>query len=174
MKRQIRELHERLTACLTKLNHIRPTELLKNIPIGENPSPCKELPELERTLELFHRLSRRNLSGLPFDLLRKVNANASTPLGQFRKINHLAEELPENLDQAMQSVIDDIKGSFDQVSANFARCHGWVHVSNSGNTDLTIALCILGVALGILAYFSTHDKAVADALLKAVHGIGLS
>jgi len=174
MKRQTRELHEALIACLAELNQIRPMDLLKNEVLVESQLFRAELPYLERTLEVFHRLSRRDLRGLPFDLLRSVNANASAALRQFRKINHLAEEHPENLDEALRGLIEGIKGSFNQVSANFAMCDGWKEPSSAMRAAMMIGVCTLVVTLALVAYFSSHDKAVADTLLKAVHGTGVS
>jgi len=174
MKPQTSEMYESLIACLAELDQIRPMDLLNDEPLGQSLRFRTELPYLGRTLEIFHRLSRRDLTSLPADLLRDASAIASETLGQFRAISTLAEEHPENLDELLRTLIGEIKSSFDRISAIFAVCDGWEQPSRSGNAALAIGVCTLVVALALVAYFSSHDKAVADVLLKAVHGIGLS
>jgi hypothetical protein len=173
-ERQTNEIHEALITCLADLNQIKLKDLINNEPLGQSLRFRTEVPFLERTLELFHRLSRRELSGLPSDVLQRMHANASETLSHFRAISTLAEEHPEHFDQALQDLIDEIKGSFDQTSANFVLCQGWEQLSSRSNTALAIGICTLVLALALVAYFSSRDKTVADVLLKAVHGIGLS
>lgn len=173
-QRQTNKIYEGLVTCLADLNQIKPKDLINKEPLGQSLRFRTELPFLERTLELFHRLSRRDLSGLPSDVLQRMHANAFETFSHFRAISTLAEEHPEHFDQALQALIDEVKGSLDQTSANFALCEGWEQLSNQSNAALTIGVCALVLALALIAYFSSHDKTVADVLLKAVHGIGLS
>lgn len=174
MKQQTSDMYEHLITCLVELNQIRPMDLLQREALSESLRFRTELPYLERTLEIFHRISRRELTALPLDLLRNIHAIAYAALEQFRGIITLAEEPPDNFDESLRGLIDGIKGSFDRVSANFAIWEDWEQSSKSMNTALAISVCTLVVALTLVAYFSNHDKAVADALLKVVHGIGLS
>jgi len=176
MKRQTRDMHERLSACLAELDKIRPTALLNYEPLGESLRFRADLSCLDRTLELFHRLYRRDLTGIPFDLLRNLTADASATLGQVRKITTLADEHPQNFDEALEPLINDIKDSFDRISANVARAasQGSEQPTGLANATVAVAVCALIAALAILAYYSSHDKAVADELLRAVHRVGLS
>ena len=176
MKQQIRDMHERLNACLAELNQIRPTDLFKYEPLGQSFRFRAELPYIDRTFEVFHRLYHRDLTGIPFDLLRNITADASATLGQVRRITTLADGHPENFDEALERPINEIKESFDRISANVARA---VSQGSEQSTDLTnatvaVAVCALIAALVILAYYSGHDNAVADELLRAVHRVGLS
>jgi hypothetical protein len=177
MKRRIRKMvHESLSTCLAELDRIRPATLLQHGPLGKSRRFRAELPYLDRTLEMFHRLSRRDLTSLPFDLLRNVTADASTTLRQFRRITTLASEQSDNFDKTLEGLINEIKHSFDQMFANFAQVLSQDSEQPSGlmNAAVAVAVCTLVVALAILAHYSTHDKTVADVLLRAAHRMGLS
>jgi hypothetical protein len=176
MKRQIRDMHERLGACLAELNQVRPTALLNSGALGESFRFRAELPYLDRTFEVFHRLSRRDLAGVPFDLLRNLTADASATLGQVRKITALAEERAENFDEALEQVLNEIKESFDRISANVARALSQRSERSTGLTNAATAVAVSALvgAFAILAYYSSRDRAVADAILRAAHRIGLS
>ena len=177
MKRRIRKMvHESLSTCLAELDRIRPATLLRYEPLGKSHRFRAELPYLDRTLEMFHRLSRRDLTCLPFDLLRNITADASTTRHQFRRIADLASEKPDNFDERLEGLINEIKHSFDQTFANFARVlsQGSERTSGLTNVAVAVAVCTLVAALAILAHHSTHDKTVADALLRAAHRMGLS
>lgn len=169
-------MHESLSACLAELNQIRPTDLLTYEPLGESFRFRAELPYVDRTLEVFHRLYHRDLTGIPFDLLRNITADASATLRQVGRITTLTDEHPENLDEALEPLINDIKDSFDRISANVARAVSQGSEQSAGltNATLAVAVCALIAAFAILAYYSGHDKAVADELLRAVHRVGLS
>lgn len=176
MKQQARDMRERLNACLAELNQIRPTALLNCEPLSESFRFRAELPHIDRTFEVFHRLYHRDLTGIPFDLLRNITADASATLGQVRRITTLADERPANLDEALEPLINDIKDSFDRISANVSRVQrlGSEQSSSLTNATVAVAVCALIAALAIFAYYSGHDKAVADELLRAVHRVGLS
>ena len=173
MKRQARDMRERLNACLAELNQIRPTDLLN---YGGSFRLRAELPYIDRTFEAFHRLYHRDLTGIPFDLLRNVTADASATLDQVRRITTLADEHPANLDEALEPLINDIKDSFDRISANVASAVSQGSKQSPILTNATVAVAVSAMvaALAILAYYSGHDKAVADELLRALHRVGLS
>jgi len=177
MKRRIRKMvQESLSTCLTELDRIKPATLLQYEPLGKSHRFRSELPYLDRTLEMFHRLSRRDLACLPFDLLQNITADASTTRRQFRRITALASEQSDNFDEALEGLIKEIKLSFDQMFANFARVlsQGSERTSGLTNAGVAVAICTSAVALAILAHYSAHDKTVADALLRAAHRMGLS
>jgi hypothetical protein len=188
MKRRIRKMvHESLSTCLAELARVRPATLLQHGPLGKSRRFRAELPYLDRTLEMFHRLSRRDLTSLPFDLLRNVTADAwthlrnvtadaSTTLRQFRRITTLASEQSDNFDKTLEGLINEIKHSFDQMFANFARVLSQDSEQPSGlmNAAVAVAVCTLVVALAILTHYSTHDKTVANVLLRAAHRMGFS
>ena len=177
MKRRIRKMvQESLSTCLAELDRIRPATLLQCGPLGKSRRFRAELPYLDRTLEIFHRLSRRDLTHLPFDLLRNITADASTTRRQFRRITSLASEKSDNFDETLEGLINEIKHSFDQMFANFARVlsQGSEPTSGLKNAAVAVAVGTLVAALAILAHYSTHDKTVADALLRAAHRMGLS
>ena len=177
MKRRIRKMvHESLSACLAELYRIRPATLLQYEPLGKSHRFRAELPYLDRTLEMFHRLSRRDLTCLPFDLLRNITADASTTRRQFSRITALASERSDNFDETLEGLINEVKHSFDQMFANFARVlsQGSERTSGLTNARVAVAVCMLVAALAILAHYSTHDKTVTDALLRAAHRMGLS
>jgi len=176
MKRQAHDMRERLSACLAELNQIRPTDLLNYAPLGESFRLRAELPYIDRTFEAFHRLYHRDLTGIPLDLLRNVTADASATLDQVRRITTLADKHPANLDEALEPLINDIKDSFDRISANVASAVSQGSEQSPILTNATVAVAVSAMvaALAILAYYSGHDKAVADELLRALHRVGLS
>ena len=176
MKRVIRDMQERLRVCLAELSQIRPTALLNSPPLEGSFRFRAELPYLDRTLEVFHRLNRRDRTAIPFDLLRTLTTDASGTLAQVRRITALAEEHPENFADALEGPINELKESYGRISADVARALSQSSERSTALTNAAMAVAVMALvgAFSVLAYYSSHDKAVADALLRAAHRIGLS
>jgi hypothetical protein len=83
----------------------------------------------------------------------------------------LADDQAENFDEALEGLINEIKGSYDRISANVARAisQGSEQSADLTNAAVALAVCALVAALAILA---SNDKTVADTLLRAAHQIG--
>jgi hypothetical protein len=84
MKKASRRVHERLRSCLAELNQIKPSDLLREEVLGRNLSFRAGLLYFDRTLELFHRLSRRDLGQASFADLSNMTDGAARTLDQFR------------------------------------------------------------------------------------------
>ena len=174
--RQKQHTRERLDTCLVELNQMRPTALLHEDVLGTNHSFRAGLPCFERTLELFHRLSRCYLDHVPLADLKNITDDAANTLDQFRKILNFTGDNVENPREARDILIDDVDASFPRISANFAtvvsqppRRRGRFAASTSA--AFTIGFCTLVFALAAVAYYSTHDGTVADKILNVVHSI---
>jgi hypothetical protein len=178
MTKQIRETRERLDACLAELNQLRPTALLREDALGRDLSFRAGLPCFERTLELFHRLSRCDLDHVPFAHLKNITNDAANTVDQFRKILSFTGEDLETPWEARDLLIDDVKDSFERISTNFGIVSQWPrrhqHFARSMGAAFTIGLCILVFALAVVAYYSTHNGTVADQLLNVVHRVRFS
>ena len=171
---QIRKTRERLNSCLAELNQIRPAVLLREDVLGRELDFREGLPCFERTLELFHRLSRCDLDLVPLARLKDIVNDAEHSLEQFHKILTFTGEGLENPRWARQLLIDDVRNSFERISANF----GTVIQKPRRKRDFdpssaafAIGLFVLIFALVAVAYYSAHNGTVADRLLEAVHRI---
>jgi hypothetical protein len=118
--RQKQHTRERLDTCLAELNQKRPTVLLHEDVLGRNLSFRAGLPCFERTLELFHRLSRCYLDHVPLADLKNITDDAANTLDQFRKILNFTGDNVENPREARDLLIYDVDASFPRISANFA------------------------------------------------------
>jgi len=118
--RQKQHTRERLDTCLVELNQMRPTALLHEDVLGTNHSFRAGLPCFERTLELFHRLSRCYLDHVPLADLKNITDDAANTLDQFRKILNFTGDNVENPREARDLLIYDVDASFPRISANFA------------------------------------------------------
>jgi hypothetical protein len=174
--KQKRQTRERLDACLAELNQIRPTALLRENVLARNLSFRAGLPCFERTLELFHRLSRNDLDHVPLADLKNITDDAANTVDRFRKILSFTGENVENPRDARDLLIDEVDASFPRISTNFAivvsqppRRQGRFVASTSA--AFSIGFCTLVFALAAVAYYSTHDGTVADKILTAVHRI---
>src|ERR1700745_610409 len=170
--KQKRQTRERLDACLAELNQIRPTALLRENVLARNLSFRAGLPCFERTLELFHRLSRNDLDHVPLADLKNITDDAANTVDQFRKILSFTGENVENPRDARDLLIDEVDASFPRISTNFAivvsqppRRQGRFVASTSA--AFAIGFCTLVFALAAVAYYSTHDGTVADKILTA-------
>jgi hypothetical protein len=174
--KQKRQTRERLDACLAELNQIRPTALLRENVLARNLSFRAGLPCFERTLELFHRLSRNDLDHVPLADLKNITDDAANTVDRFRKILSFTGENVENPRDTRDLLIDEVDASFPRISTNFAivvsqppRRQGRFVASTSA--AFSIGFCTLVFALAAVAYYSTHDGTVADKILTAVHRI---
>jgi hypothetical protein len=170
------QTRERLNTCLGELSQIRPSALLREDALGRNLSFRAGLPCFERTLDLFHRLSRCDLDHVPLADLKNITDDAANTIDQFRKILSFTGENVENPRDARDLLIDEVDASFPRISTNFAivvsqppRRQGRFVASTSA--AFTIGFCTLVFALAAVAYYSTHDGTVADKILTAVHRI---
>src|SRR5277367_4632138 len=86
MKKARRQMQERLSSRLAELNQIKPTKLLREDVLGRNLSFRAALAYFDRTLELFHQVSRRDLSQAAFADLANMTDDAARALDHFHKI----------------------------------------------------------------------------------------
>jgi hypothetical protein len=170
-RRQILDTHERLRAGLAELNQIRPAALLSYERLGQSLRFRAGLPYLDRTFEIFHRLYRRDLTGIPLDLLRSITDDACATLDKVRGMTALADEQAENFDEALEGLINEVKGSYDRISANVARAISQRQERSPDLTKAAVALAVV-VFVAALAILASNDKTVGDALLRAAHRIG--
>jgi hypothetical protein len=73
-------------------------------------------------------------------------------------------------------LIEEVCESFARISTDFER----VITQPLGSEQdpltgiaLTIGVCTLAIALAAIAYYSTHERTVADSILNAVHRVRL-
>jgi hypothetical protein len=113
-----RQTRERLDACLAELNRIRPATLLREDILGRTLDFRTGLPYFERTLELYHRLSRCDLDLVSLARLENITDDAETTVDQFRKILSFTGEDVENPGDARDLLIKDVRDSFERISTN--------------------------------------------------------
>jgi hypothetical protein len=173
MKKARRQMHERLSSCLAELNQIKPSDLLREEILGRNLSFRAGLSYFDRTLELFHRLSRRDLGQTSFADLASITDDAARTLDQFHKILRFTGE-EDDPTATRDLLIEEVRDSFARISTDFERVtirlRGWEQ-RPSIDIALTIGLCMLVFALAAVAHYSTHDATVADKILNAVHRV---
>jgi hypothetical protein len=175
MTRQNREMRERLDACLAELNRIRPATLLREDILGRALDFRTGLPYFERTLELYHRLSRCDLDLVSLARLKNITDDAESTVDQFRKILSFTGEDVENPGDVRDLLIKDVRDSFERVSTNLGIVLSPLleqHQESAlpASSAFIVGLCILVSALVLLAYYySMHDGTV-EKLLNAVHG----
>ena len=85
-------MQERLGSRLAELNQIKPTNLLREDVLGRNLSFRAALAYFDRTLELFHQVSRRDLSHAAFADLANMTDDAARALDHFHEILSLTVE----------------------------------------------------------------------------------
>src|SRR5260370_6526711 len=113
-----RQTRERLDAYLAELNRIRPATLLREDILGRALDLRTGLPYFERTLELYHRLSRCDLDLVSLARLENITDDAETTVDQFRKILSFTGEDVENPGDARDLLIKDVRDSFERISTN--------------------------------------------------------
>jgi hypothetical protein len=73
-------------------------------------------------------------------------------------------------------LIEEVRDSIAQISTNLERVitqpQEWEQHPSTSIT-LMVGLCTLVLALAAVAYYSTHERTVADSILNAVHRVGL-
>src|ERR1700746_4120005 len=114
--RHKRQTHERLDDCLGELSQIRPGALLREDALRRNLSFRAGLPCFERTLDLFHRLSRCDLDHVPLADLKNITDDAANTVDRFRKILSFTGENVENPRDARDLLIDEVDASFPRIS----------------------------------------------------------
>ena len=174
MKQARRQMYERLGACLAELGQVKPSDFLRE-DVGRDLSFRVGLPYFDRTLELFHRLSRCDLGGASFADLANMTDDAARTLDQFHRILSFTGEDIENPREARNLLIEEVSDSFARISTDFERVIQPRGRGQHSSTSiaLTIGLCTLALALAAIAYYSTHERTVADSILNAVHRVRL-
>src|SRR6516165_8235234 len=168
--KQIRKVRDRLNSCLAELNQIRPAALLREDVLGRDLDFRAGLPCFERTLELFHRLSRCDLEPVPLAHLKNIGDDAERSLERFRKILSFTGEGLENPREARDLLIDDVTNSLERIAANFGIIIRKPRKKNDldpSSAAFTVSLFILVFALAAIAYYSARDGTVTE-LLDAV------
>jgi hypothetical protein len=171
-----RQTRERLDACLAELNQIRPAALLREDELGRHLGFRTGVAYFERTLELYHRLSHCDLDLVPLAGLKNITNDAENTVDQFRKILSFTGKDLESPLEARDLLINDVKDSFEHISPvvgivvsqppkrhqDFAR---------STSAAFMVGLCVLVSALAVVAYYSVHDRTIADKLSNAVYRV---
>jgi hypothetical protein len=175
MKKARREMYERLSICIAELGEVKPTDFLRE-DVGKDLSFRAGLPYFDRTLELFHRLSRCDLGGASFADLAKMTEDAEGTLDQFHRVLSFTGEDVESPREARDLLIDEVRDSFARISTDFERVimqprGQGRHPSTS--IALTVGFCTLALALAAIAYYSTHERTVADSILNSAHRVRL-
>jgi hypothetical protein len=175
MKKARRQMHERLSTGLAELSRIKPTDFVRE-DVGRDLSFRVGLPYFDRTLELFHRISRCDLGQASFADLANLAGDAERTLDQFHRALSFTGEDLENPRKARNLLIEEVCESFARISTDFER----VITQPLGSEQdpltgiaLTIGVCTLAIALAAIAYYSTHERTVADSILNAVHRVRL-
>jgi hypothetical protein len=176
MKKARRQMQERLSTALAELRQVKPIDFSREDLLSRDLSFRVGLPYFERTLDLFHRLSHCDLGQASLADLANLTDGAARTLDQFHKILSFTGEDAENPRAARDLLIEDICDSFARISTDFERVfiqpRGWKqHPSTS--IALSIGLCTLVLALAAVAYYSTHERTVANGILNAVHRVRL-
>ena len=172
--KQIRRTRACLDSCFAELNQIRPSALLREDVLGRELDFRAGLPGFERTLELFHRLSRYDLDSVPLAPLKDMANDAKQSLEQFHKILGFTGKGLENPREARDLLVDDVRNSFERISANFGIIIQWpVKKRDFDPSSAAFAVGFLKLicAVAAIAYYSAYNETVADRLLDAVHRI---
>jgi hypothetical protein len=173
MKKAGRQMQERLSSCLAELNQIKPTNLLREDVLGRNLSFRAGLPYFDRTLELFHQLSRRDLSQAAFADLANMTDAAARALDHFHKILSFTGEGVDPI-ATRDLLIEEVRDSFARISTDFERVTirrpGWEQHPSLG-IALTIGIFTLILGLAAIAYYSANDRTVSDRILDVVHRV---
>ena len=174
MKKARRQVHERLSIGLAELSWIKPTDFVRE-DVGRDLSFRAGLPYFDRTLELFHRISRCDLGQASLADLAKMTDAATRTLDQFHRILSFTGEDVENPRAARDLLIEEVCDSFARISSDFERVFIQPREGQHSSTiiALTVGLCTLAIALAAIAYHSTHERTVADSILNAVHRVRL-
>ena len=175
MKKARRQMHERLSAALAELRQVKPSDFSREDELGRDLSFRVGLPYFDRTLELFHRLSRCDLGQASLADVANLTDDAARTLDQFHRILSFTGEDLENPRAARDLLIEEVCDSFAHISADFERVFIQPREGQHSSTiiALTVGLCTLALALAAIAYYSTHETTAADSILNAVHRVRL-
>jgi hypothetical protein len=110
MKKARRQMHERLRTALAELGQAKPSDFSREDELGSDLSFRVGLPYFDRTLELFHRLSRCDLGQASFADLANLTDDAARTLDQFHRILSFTGEDVENPRAARDRLIEDVCG----------------------------------------------------------------
>ena len=175
MKKARRQMHERLSAALAELGQVKPSDFSREDELGRDLSFRVGLPYFDRTLELFHRLSRCDLGQASLADVAKLTDDAARTLDQFHRILSFTGEDLENPRAARDLLIEEVCDSFARISSDFERVFIQPREGQHSSTiiALTVGLCTLALALAAIAYYSTHERTAAASILNAVHRVRL-
>lgn len=166
-------MQERLGSRLAELNQIKPTNLLREDVLGRNLSFRAALAYFDRTLELFHQVSRRDLSHAAFADLANMTDEAARALDHFHEILSLTVEGVDPI-ATRDLLIEEVGDSFARISTDFERVTfrwpEWEQHPSPG-IALTIDTFTLILALAAIAYYSANDRTVSNRILDAVHRV---
>ncbi len=168
-------MHERLSTALAELRQVKPIDFAREDLLGKDLSFRAGLSYFDRTLELFHRLSLRDLGQASFADLANMTDDAARTLDQLHRILSFTGEDVENPRAARDLLIKEVRDSFARICTDFERViiPRRLEQHQSTSIALTIGLCTLVLALVVVAYYSTHETAVANIILNAVRRVRL-
>ena len=174
MRRSVRETHERLEGCLSELTKLRPIGLLREDVLGKELGFRAGLSHFERTLNLFYRLSKRNLAHIPHAHLQAIAAGAEKTVDQFRKIVSFTGDGIENPQQVRDLLIDDVYRSFEPISEDLRMVVDQPPRQQKtwSMSTIFISALIAAFASATITYYSSFNGAVADKLLDVLRGVG--
>ena len=174
MKKARLQMQERLSTGLAGLIRMKPSDFIQH-DFPRDLSFRAGLQYFDRTLELFHRISRSNLGQASLADLATLASDAERTLDQFHRALSFTGENVENAREARDLLIEEVRDSFARISIDFERA---VTSLGSEQDPLTIiafsvGLCTLAIALAAIAYYSAHERTVTDSILNAVHRVRL-
>jgi hypothetical protein len=175
MKKARLQVQERLSTGLAELIRMKPSDFIHD-DFPRDLSFRAGLQYFDRTLELFHRISRSNLGRASLADLATLADDAERTLDQFNRAISFTVEDVENAREARDLLIEEVRDSFARISIDFERAITRPLESEpdpSTIVALTVGLCTLAIALATIAYYSTHERTVANSILNAVHGVRL-
>jgi hypothetical protein len=175
MKEARRHMYERLSTGLAELGRMKPSDFLRE-DVSRDLSFRVGLPYFDRSLELFHRISRSDLGQASLADLANLAGDAERTLDQFHRILSFTGEDLENPREARNLLIEEVSDSFARISTDFERVITQPQGSEQHSSTiiaLTVGLCTLAIALAVIAYYFTPERTVADSILNAVHRVRL-
>ena len=174
MKKARLQMQERLSTLLAELSRMKPSDFVRE-DVARDLSFRAGLQYFDRTLELFHRISRSNLGQASLADLANLAGDAERTLDQFHRAISFTGEDVENPREARDLLIEEVRDSFARISTDFERAITPLGSEQDPSTIIafTVGLCTLAIALAAIAYCSTHERTVADSILNAVHRVRL-
>lgn len=160
-----RETRERLSACLAKLNGLKPGDLVREDALGSDFSFRAGHPYFTHTLDLYHHITPRDCANASMEILKIVLDHAEDALHRFEEILSFNPQGVESPAALRNSLIDEVRAAYSPAYEDVALIRRPARGQSerigrqwSGQTALAgVIFVMLATAVVVVDHYKLYD-----------------